>query len=357
MPGLVGIIRKNSYGGVSNDLQQMVEAMRHTKHDAGGTYVNEGLGLYAGWMCHQKSFSDCMPLISHEKDVVLIFHGEHFLGNGALDHGGANTKGPDARYLLDLYKQHGEDFFAKLNGWFCGIVADLRNKKVVLFNDRYGMGRLYFHEGQDEFVFASEAKCLLKIRPTLRQLEPDALAEHLRFNCVTGNKSLFKDVSLLPKGSCWDFANGTLDQRKTYFSFTEWERQSELPPGDFYRKLTNTVSRVFPVYAGGEEKVALSLTAGLDTRAILAALKGRNRPLPCYTFGGTWGELFDIRTARKLAKISNQSFDTIKINDQFLKTFSDYARRAVYISDGLHDALGAHDVYFNEVARDLAPVR
>jgi asparagine synthase (glutamine-hydrolysing) len=358
MPGITGIIRTHPYEGIDHDLHLMVEAMRHEPHYSGGQYINRDVGLYVGWMCHQGAFDDCLPLVSSDRNTILIFHGEHYLDSDARH----RIKRPplaesNARYLLDLYKEFGNDFFRQLNGWYCGVIADLRAKTITLFNDRYGMARVYVHEAPDEFIFASEAKSLLKVRPALRALEPRSVAEHLRFNCVMDNRSLFRSVSLLPHGASWQFTNSALPAKRRYFDFHEWERQPSLPPAEFYRTFADTVSRVFPMYAESEEEVGFSLTAGLDTRVIMASLGGRNRSLPCYTFGGYWGELFDIRTARQLSKVYEQPFSTIRIDDRFLKDFAGYAQKAVYVSDGTHDAFGAHDVYFNASARDIAPIR
>ena len=55
--------------------------------------------------------------------------------------------------------------------------------------------------------------------------------------------------------------------------------------------------------------------------------------------------------------MSDDTHRTIRIDEGFLKEFPDYARKSVYISDGTHDAHGAHDVYFNRMARDIAPIR
>jgi len=282
----------------------MVEAMRHEKFYSSNQYVNKDFGVYAGWMGHQGGFSDCMPLISTNKDVVLIFQGENYLDRETLARLRCSGNGVDessAHYLLQLYNELGNDFFQRLNGWYCGLIANLRTRKISLFNDRYGMGRIYFHEGKDEFIFASEAKSLLKIRPALRKIELDGLAEYLRYNCVTRNKTLFKGISLLPHASIFEFENGALVNRRQYFQFSEWERQPRLGSDEFHSKFAETVARAFPAYAKDSGKVALSLSAGLDTRLIMAALRDANGSHPCYTFGGPWGELYDIRTARKLS--------------------------------------------------------
>jgi asparagine synthase (glutamine-hydrolysing) len=299
-----------------------------------------------------------MPLVSRNERLVLIIVGEHFPqlrktisanGNGFL-----NWIGQD---LLALYEESEGKLLASLNGWFCGLAADLKLRKVTLFNDRYGMGRVYFHEGMDEFIFASEAKSLLRIRPSLRAIEPRALAQYLRFDCVMGDMTLFKGISLLPAGSSWAFAASPKPQKKRYFDFGNWEQQPSLKAEEFYPKFDETVSTVFPAYIRGPAGVGLSLTAGLDTRAILACAREEKLSLPCYTFGGSWGETFDIGTARRLAAISKQPYEAIRINDHFLREFPSYAQQSIYISDGTHDAFGAHDVYFNEVAHNVAPIR
>jgi asparagine synthase (glutamine-hydrolysing) len=360
MPGITGIIRKDPYTEIGQDLRIMLDVMRHERFYNSGEYINKDLGLYAGWTCHRGAFSDCMPLVGRNKDVVLIFQGENYLdGETAtqLRHSGNGLNESSASYLLDLYGELGDDFFLRLNGWYCGLIADLRRKRITLFNDRYGMARVYFHEGKDEFIFSSEAKSLLKVRPALRAIEPKALAEYLRFNCVIGNKSLFKGISLLPPASSWHFEGDVAVKRRSYFQFKDWEQQQVLGNDEFYQRFAETVSNVFPAYAQSRSEVACSLTAGLDTRAVMASLKHRKKPLPCYTFGGPWGELYDIRTARKIAAICDEPFSAIKVDGQFFKGFPEFARQAVYISDGTHDAFGAHDVYLNRVAREIAPIR
>jgi len=360
MPGIAGIICPNPHEAMSRDLDLMVEAMRHEPFYTGNKYVNTDLGLYVGWMSHEGSYADCMPLIDNERGIVLIFSGENFLKLNTTSRI-SKTDRPinkdTAQSLISLYTENRDDFLKNLNGWFCGLLVDLRSKKVTLFNDRYGMSRVYFNEGNGEFLFASEAKSILKIRPSLRVINPNTFAQYLRFNCVMGNRSLFEGISLLPPASSWEFERSAIPQKQSYFDYSDWESLTTLSPDDFYDKFAATVSDVFPGYVQGRQRVAFSLSAGLDTRVIMAATSDPGKALPCYTFGGPWGELFDIRAARKLAQISDQRFDVIRADQAFFRDFANFARRSVYISDGTYDAFGAHDVYFNQIARKIAPIR
>jgi asparagine synthase (glutamine-hydrolysing) len=358
MPGIVGIIKRRPYEGIDRDLRLMVESMRHEKFYVGNQYVNQDLGLHVGWLSHPGSLGESMPLISRDKRRVLIIVGEHFSHlHKAKSPNGNRFRDGGAHDLFRLYEESEDRFFSSLNGWFSGVAIDLNLGKVTLFNDRYGMSRVYLHEGADEFIFASEAKSLLRIRPSLRVIEPEALAQYLRFNCVMGNKTWFKGISLLPGASSWAFTGQVGPQKRAYFDFADWEEQPTVGSEEFHERFEETVSRVFPAYMEDAQQVALSLTAGLDTRALLADARQQGRSLPCYTFGGLWGETFDIRAARRLAGVCNLTHEVIRINERFLQEFASYAQKSVYISDGTHDALGAHDVYFNQLARGIAPIR
>ena len=360
MPGLTGIIRFASHEQVDQDLDSMLGVMRHNNRYSHGRFIDKECGLRIGWTCHPGSFAEGMPLVSEDGNTVMIFAGEDFGDRDGIArqrHAISSKDSAEAGYLLELYAELGDQFFAQLNGWFSGVIVDRRSKRVTLFNDRYGMGRIYYHAGPDEFLFASEAKALLKIRPALRVIEPERLAEYLRYNCVCGEGTLFSGISLLPKASAWSFQQTTSPRKRQYFDFSEWESQPPLGDENFYGQWAETVARVFPRYARGGNKVALSSTAGLDSRLLMAVLRDQLKKHPSYTFAGQWGELFDVRTSRKTASVYHQAHECIPINEQFLQGFADYATRAVHISDGTHNVFGAHDVFFNEIARDIAPIR
>jgi asparagine synthase (glutamine-hydrolysing) len=300
MPGLTGIIRYAPYERIDQDLESMLGAMRYNNRYSHGRFVYKECGLRVGWTCHRGSFAEGMPLVSQDGNTVMIFTGENFEEPGLIARSSRSSSGNGtsrAAYLLELYAELGEQFFARLNGWFAGVIIDRRSKRVTLFNDRYGMGRIYFHAGPNEFLFASEAKALLKIRPALRVIEPERLAEYLRYNCVLGDRTLFRGISLLPKASAWSFEQNSSPRKRQYFDFNEWENQPRLDDEIFYSKWADTVARVFPRYAQEGNKVAVSSTAGLDTRLIMAGLREQIQEHHSYTFGGAWGALFPVRTS------------------------------------------------------------
>jgi asparagine synthase (glutamine-hydrolysing) len=90
---------------------------------------------------------------------------------------------------------------------------------------------------------------------------------------------------------------------------------------------------------------------------IMAWSRAEPGSLPTYTFGGPYRECHDVKIARKVAKICLQPYQVIPVADDFLSRFPHYAERTVYLSDGGAGVNRAPDLYTNEIAAQIAPVR
>ncbi len=349
MPGLVGIIGNGSPGKHVHDLQQMMSCMNQESFYRSGTYVNEELGVFVGWTAHQGSYSDCLPIMNERKDVILLFAGEHF---GDAAHGEPRK----ATALLQRYEEKGESFLEDLNGWFSGILVDLRKAKVMLFNDRYAMRRVYYHQDREVLLLGSEAKPLLTIKPELRQLDLQSLGELISCNCVLEGRTVFQGISQLPGGVVWSWMDKVGPTKDVYFKPNDWENLAEMEESEFYASLKETVLKVIPRYFQETGRVGMSLTGGLDSRMMMACLNPAPGTVACYTFGGQ-KDMLDITIARKVAEICGQTHETLRLDDAFLNEFPKWAEQTICITDGSVDVSNAHDLYLNRRARELAPIR
>jgi asparagine synthase (glutamine-hydrolysing) len=359
MPGIVGLITKMPRAWAEPQLLRMVETLRHESSYVSGTWIDESLGIYVGWIARKNSFADGMPLYNEQKNVVLVFSGEEYPEPGTAERLQAQGRALEPgrpSYLVHLSEED-SDFPARLNGRFHGLLTDCTRGTATLFNDRYGMHRIYYSEAKDAFYFAAEAKAILAVRPELRSADPRGLGEFVACGCVLENRTLFQDLFVLPPASAWVFRNGTIQNKAAYFQPSEWENQTPLDPEAYYRELRKVFSRNLPRYFNGRERIGISLTGGLDTRMIMAWLKAAPHSLPSYTFGGPFRDCQDVIIARKVAEICQQPHQVIPVAGEFLSRFAHYAERTVYLSDGCATVNRAADLYANEIAAQIAPVR
>jgi len=359
MPGIVGLITKMPRQVAEQQLQRMVAALCHESFYVAGTWVDESLGVYVGWVLRKGSFADGMPIRNERGDLVLVFAGEEYPEPGAaraLKARGHQVDLDGPSYLVHVAEEDPE-FPRTLNGRFQGVLSNLANRTVSLFNDRYGLQRLYVHNSREAFYFAAEAKAILAIRPELRVADARGLGEFVSCGCVLENRTIFKGVEVFPPASVWTFSDASLQKRKTYFQTKEWENQPSLDAEDYYQQLRATFSEILPRYFQGPERIGMSLTGGLDTRMIMAWHQAVPGAFPCYSFGGMFRECEDVRLARKIAKASGQTFEVIPVGGEFLSQFHRYAERAVYLTDGCVSVNRSSDLFANERAAAIAPVR
>lgn len=359
MPGIVGLIStKLSPQVARSQLQKMIASLVHEAHYVTASWSDESAGIYAGSVEIRGSFSDRMPLRSSAGNVVLLFSGEDFSKKRVrqtVDAPGINGRA-SASYLADAAEDP-DAFLRGINGTFHGLSIDLRTRTTTLFNDRFGLHRVYVHEANDAFYFAAEAKAILAVRPELRRIDGRAMAELVTCGCVLEDRTLFPNIQVLPPGSAWTWRNGIAPVKSRYFRPEEWEQQEPLDEETYYRHLKSVFSRNVTQYLHSDQRLAVSLTAGLDTRVILAWASPAQDSLPFYTFGGIYRDSHDVRVARKLAKQLHQPHEVIRVDQEFLSKFPHYAERTIYISDGAASVSRASNLYVNEKARAIAPVR
>jgi asparagine synthase (glutamine-hydrolysing) len=337
----------------------MVQTMKHESFYTTGTWSDESLGVYAGWVAREDCFDAVMPLRNGRGDVTLIFSGEDFSAQHTqTSHGAPAARGEsgDAGYLVERF-EHCPNFPATLNGRFHGLVSDRSRRTVMLFNDRFGMHRLYYHESEDAFYFAAEAKAILKVRPELKRLDSRSLADMVVWRCVPENRSIFQGIRTLSPGSAWIFRNGKLASKTSYFHPSEWEEQEPLQAENYYSELRDTFSGILPRYFAGNAPIGMSLTGGLDTRMIMAWKPEDRKPLPCYTFGGMFRDCQDVIVARQVSDICREPHQVIHVSEEFLSNFPRYAERSVFLTDGYAPVDLAPDLYVQERIRPIAPIR
>jgi len=358
MPGIVGLITRAPRQVAELELGRMLATLRHEVFYETGTWINESLGVYVGWVSRGDSSSKRMPLVAGRGDRVLVFSGEDFSQAETLHFprgNGHRLQDSDPSYLVRLSQQD-PSFPASLNGRFHGVAADLMRKTVTLFNDRYGMHRIYYHESSEAFYFAAEAKAILAVRPELRTLELCSLGEYLSCGCTLENRTLFHDIHVLPAASVWTFENFAV-KKATYFEPAEWENLGELDPQTYQTALGQAFSESLPRYFAGQNSIGMSLTGGLDTRMLMAWQQFAPGSLPCYSFGDAARDTQDVKVARRVAQHCKQPYQTIAVGDEFLNRFGHYAERSLYLTDGCSRVEHSADLYLNEKAREIAPVR
>jgi asparagine synthase (glutamine-hydrolysing) len=357
MPGIVGVISQIRTGECESLVHSMISCMEYETFYVSGTHFVPEMGIYAGWVALEGSFAAQQVFTNDRKDIVVVFAGECLPGSESQAVRGRNGNQPDDKsWLVRLYEEQGDNFFEKLNGLFSGLLIDKRRKRGFLFNDRYGLERLYVCDTKEGFYFASEAKALLQVLPELRRFDEVGVTQFLTFGCTLEWQTLFRGLELLPGGSLCVFEAGSF-RRGRYFSSASWESLSPATEEVFESKFEKRFKRILPYYCQAEPRVGIALTGGLDTRMIMACLPETEKRPVSYTFTGESPTILDSKLAGRVAAACGFDHRNLQIGSDFFADFPAIADQTVYVTDGCFGITGAHEIYFNRKARQLAPTR
>jgi asparagine synthase (glutamine-hydrolysing) len=119
---------------------------------------------------------------------------------------------------------------------------------LYYFNDRYGLGRIYYYQAPDGFYFSSEAKALLKVLPFLRELDVRSVGEFLSCDCVPQERPMFRGILILPAGSAWIFWPNVVLEMRRYFRPSTWEDQPRISPENYHKSVREIFLRVLKRY-------------------------------------------------------------------------------------------------------------
>jgi asparagine synthase (glutamine-hydrolysing) len=208
----------------------------------------------------------------------------------AADLGRMHTAANDAQWPL----------FASAAGTYCGAHLHGREGTLTLFGDKLGLRPLYYWSDERFVVYASSMRILEGLDLVRRRMDLRGVAEISCLGFPLGDRTAFEDIKTLRAGEIVRFGA----QAAEHIEYWRWDRLE--PPkvsGDAladeaHRRFTAAVAR----RAAGSRSELAFLSGGLDSRAIVAALRQQGIAVDSLNFAplDSQDEVFARQAARAL---------------------------------------------------------
>lgn len=228
------------------------------------------------------------------------------------------------------------------NGATSIIDIDLFSLQLTIHSSLTGLPPVFIRQNDKELAIGSDLHLFRDCTTDSLVFDPESIKELSIIGYPIAGKTLFKDIRMLPAGHS---LNAGTDQETTITRYWSYSTATERTIA--WHEFTELQSKAF------EESMAnidfsgsfLSLTAGMDTRAILAALATSRVKIHAYTMSGKTLTL-DARTAKKLCDAYGMSHSTVHLDDHFLRKLPSYCEEACKLTGGLSSLSQAHEIYF-----------
>ena len=250
----------------------------------------------------------------------------------------------DFALLVAIYKKKRSfDFLRDIDGIYAAVIYDKQESTVHLISDRYGFKPLFWGIINDNLVWSSELKGFLGHKGFKINIDGKAIQQFFDSGYLLENRTWFDSIEIVPPSSVLSF--DIINSKTEINHYWSWCDIKPIEGNIDEREIAEELGRLFKqavrkrVNKG--ERIGITLSGGLDSRAILAAVPEDFKPLHTFTFGQN--KCDDIRIAKTVSGIKSAEHHTLTLhsNNWLMSRIG-----GIWKSDGAFSLLHMHGMEF-----------
>lgn len=312
--GICGAAQTGAAGARPQAVVRQLAMQRHRGPDAEGWFGDDS-GVVAQ---NRLSVIDLVtgdpPMTNEDQTIGAVLNGEIYnfraIREELLASGHTLSSKGDTETLAHLAEHLGaRDIARRLDGMFAFAIWDKARRRLMLGRDRFGKKPLYYWQGANGLVFASEIKGVLAHPAVPRVLNTEALPGYLTFGYVPTPDTFFDGIHSVPAAHVLTYQPGGEPELERYWRYpvpgvspgiTTLEIDMDEAAGEVRRLLTSAIRRRLI----SDVPLGAFLSGGIDSSAIVALMADvMGEPVKTFTVGFDDADGFDERPyARAVAR-------------------------------------------------------
>ncbi len=207
------------------------------------------------------------PMFNEDKNIAIIFNGEIYnyleLIPELKSKGHIFKSKSDTEVIIHSYEEYGFECVSKFNGMWAFAIYDFRKNILFASRDRFGVKPFYYFLNNEEFIFSSEIKAILKVKQ-VHEANHGKVFDYLAYGYKTSNgDTFFKDINELKPAHNIVIQNAQVKIKK-YWDFRKVQ-SAEIETED---KLKFLLFDSVKLRFRSDVPVAILLSGGLDSTII-----------------------------------------------------------------------------------------
>ena len=303
MCGICGFISKRKIS--AEKLAEMNNTMRHRGPDDSGEIIMQS-GAYSVGLAHRRlsildlSKAGHQPMFSKDGLITVVFNGEIYnyneLKKEFSDYKFVSTC--DTEIIIAAYLKWGIKAIEKFNGMFAIGIYDKRIDKLFLCRDRIGKKPLYYWCDEDNIVFASELKPIMKSPGFTTILNKRAIGKFMFHQYILAPQTIFENVYKVCPGEIVSFSNGNIEKTK-YWSVKGLT--SPLSYEEAKHKLKEMLLESCKKRMIADVPVGVFLSGGIDSSLVAGLTQSIAGQIKTFSIGFNEEKYNEAEHAKKIA--------------------------------------------------------
>ena len=269
-------------------IERMASSIVHRGPDDEGYFIAGPVGLGFRRLSIIDLAGGHQPMSDAEETVWVIFNGEIYnfpeLRSELESYGHVFRTRSDTEVIVHGYEQWGDDVLNHLNGMFGLAIWDVRNERLVLARDPFGIKLIYYKTDDGRLYFGSEIRAVLAGAGGNAAVDPNALSLFLRYRYTPSPHTIFEGIRKLGAGTALICENGTCRVRQWY----RYRPTPFSPPrsdNEAREELAGLYKQAMKRHLLSDVPVGLLLSGGVDSGLLLALMNLYGKSWHTYTVG------------------------------------------------------------------------
>ena len=284
MCGFTGWYKKNITKKDKKTIKKMTNTLKYRGPDQKGYYIGKNILLGHRRLSIIDLKNGKQPMTY--KGYTIVYNGELYNTNKIKEKLKQKYKfetTSDTEVLLKGYIEYKEKILDMIEGIYA--FAIYHDNKIFLARDRVGVKPLFYTLQNDNFLFASEIKALLKNKLVKPIIDKKSLQELLSLSPsrIPGS-GVFKNIKELRPGHYMTYENNKI-KIKRYWNIKELENKDDYEQAT--KKIEELLTESIKRQTISDVDIACLLSGGLDSSIITAVVsreyKKQNKQIDTYS--------------------------------------------------------------------------
>ncbi len=306
MCGIAGVVSRDATRSPERSvIDLMVERLHHRGPDDTGVVTLPGVALGLKRLSIIDVAGGRQPIQNEDGSITFVGNGEIYnfrdLRAELEAKGHRFRTGSDMEVVVHGYEEWGDNLVERVGGQFAFALWDGPRQRLLAARDRAGEKPLYYYEGGDDIVFASEIKSLLSRADIPRRLNTEALDLFLTYEFIAAPYTIFEGVKKLPPAHAMSVEKGVVR------TWPYWSVPSEAEAGrsdeEWASELRETLSRAVRSQMMSDVPLGAFLSGGIDSSTIVGLMsQASDRPVKTFSIAFREGSYDESAHARDVAQ-------------------------------------------------------
>ena len=267
-------------------LKNMMDVLAPRGPDDQGIFLKDNVALGHRRLSIIDLETGHQPMFNEDGSIAIVYNGEIYnfphLKDVLIEKGHHFKTHSDTEVIIHAYEEYGEDCVKHFNGMFAFAMWDSRRDVLFLARDRFGKKPLYYATFDNQFIFGSELKSLLKHPSARRQIDLDALGKYLAYEYVPAPYSIFKNIKKLEPASWLTLKNGE-PEIKSYWDL-KFDCAQKFDLKDAEDRLITLLKESVRKRLISDVPLGVFLSGGVDSSGVVAMMAELMKPKEIKTF-------------------------------------------------------------------------